>query len=72
MSNRTDLVLDETAAQLNRILAALIPPAPPPPDPFADPTKTVGILANGDIVEFTGSKIISKWCRTNNIDRISD
>ena len=35
MSNRTDLVLDETAAQLDRILAALTPSGPQPVEAWA-------------------------------------
>lgn len=56
MSERSDLILDETAVQLDRILAALGPAQEA--DPLDDLTKTVFILNDGSKLTLTNSEYI--------------
>lgn len=56
MSERSDLILDETATQLDRILNALVPPGPPPYDPMQDPEETVFVMRDGSKKVLTNVK----------------
>ena len=64
MSEKTDLVLGETATALDKILNAI---CPPPYDPYADPTKTVFAMNDGStkvldhVVEMEGDSEVWKF-----------